>query len=141
MMNHQDTKAPSAYEPISADLDKIGREIVDCAYHVHKELGPGLLENIYEEAFACELQDRNLAFERQKTIPVHYKHHDLQLLYRIDLLIENRIIVEMKCSADNIIPLHDAQLLTYMKLMNVRLGYLINFNVPVIKNGIRRKAL
>ena len=140
-MNHQGTKTPSAYAPIPDDQDRIGREIVDSAYNVHKELGPGLLENIYEEAFACELQDRDIVFERQKTLNVRYKHHELNTQYRLDLLVENRVIVELKCVADNVIPLHDAQLMTYMKLMNVRLGYLINFNVPLIKNGIRRKAL
>jgi GxxExxY protein len=139
-LNHQDTKTPSLYEPISLALDALGKQIVDCAFQVHKTLGPGLLENIYEEAFLCELAERNISFEKQKAISVNYKHHVLNLGYRLDLLIDNQIIVELKC-VEALMPIHDAQILTYLKLMNLRLGYLINFNVPVIKNGIKRKVL
>lgn len=139
-VNHQDTKTPRGLEPIAQDINAIGRQVVDAAFQVHKTLGPGLLENIYEEAFCCELKDRKIGFERQKLIPIQYKHHRLDLNYRLDLLVENTVIVELKC-AKRMEPVYDAQILSYMKLMNLRLGYLINFNVPVIKEGIRRKAL
>lgn len=140
MFNHQNTKTPRSFQPIPANQDDIGKKVVDSAFQVHSTLGPGLLENIYEECFTCELRDHGLSFERQKIIPIQYKNHGLDLNYRVDLLIENSIIVELKC-VEKLLPLHDAQILTYMKLMNLRLGYLINFNVPVIKDGIKRKAL
>ncbi len=142
ILNHQDTKTPSraAIEPVSTELAVIGKEIVDAAFQVHTTLGPGLLESIYEECFVCELQDRALSFERQKPLSIRYKHHDIKAGYKLDLLVENKIIIELKC-VDRLMPIHDAQILTYMKLMNVRLGYLINFNVPLIKDGIKRKAL
>lgn len=139
-LNHQDTKTLRAFEPVAADLDKIGAQVVDVAFQVHKTIGPGLMENIYEEAFCCELKDRNIAFERQKIIPVQYKHHKLELVHRLDLLIEDSVIVELKC-VDRLQPVHDSQILSYLKLTNLRLGYLINFNVPVIKEGIKRKVL
>jgi len=140
VLNHQDTKTPRAFEPVETNLDMIGKQVVDAAFQVHKTLGPGLLENIYEEAFCCELKDRNIGFEKQKLIPIQYKNHSLDLNYRLDLLIENSVIVELKC-VDKLQAVHDAQILTYLKLMNLRLGYLINFNVPVIKEGIKRKVL
>lgn len=138
-LNHQDTKALSHFAPIPKNIDLIGREVVDTAFQVHKTLGPGLLENIYEEAFCCELRDKSINFEQQKIIPIQYKNHKLNMNYRLDLLIENSIIVELKC-IDRLTPVHDAQILTYLKLMDLRLGYLINFNVPIIKEGIKRKV-
>jgi len=139
-INHQDTKAPREYQDISAELDIIGRKIVDCAFQVHSNLGPGLLESIYEEAFSCELQDHGLHFETQKQIPIQYKNRVLKSGHRLDMIVENQIIVELK-ACEKPLPVHDAQILTYLKLTNLRLGYLINFNVPVIKQGIKRKAL
>ncbi len=139
-LNHQDTKTPRGFAPIPANQDATGKQVVDVAFQVHKTLGPGLLENIYEEAFCCELMDRNIGFERQKIIPIQYKHHKLDLNYRLDLLVKDSIIIELKC-VDKLSPVHDSQILTYLKLMNLRLGYLINFNVPLIKEGIRRKVL
>jgi GxxExxY protein len=139
-LNHQDTKTPSHFNPVSENLDALGKHIVDCAFQVHKTLGPGLTENIYAEAFACELEDKNIAFEREKNIPVQYKNRKLNVNYRLDLLIENSIIVELKC-VEKLLPLHEAQILTYLKLTNLRLGYLINFNVPIIKEGLKRKVL
>lgn len=139
-LNHQDTKAPNIFTPVSKDSDQIGKDIVDCAFHIHKALGPGLLEGIYQEAFTCELKDRRINYETQKIIPIKYKNHNLQQTYRLDLLVENQIIVELKC-VQHLLPLHEAQILSYLKLANLRLGYLINFNVPTIKEGIRRKVL
>jgi len=140
ILNHQDTKTPRALEPISNDQDVLGKQIVDCAFQVHKTLGPGLLENIYEEAFCYELNERNISYERQKPVSILYKDHKLSAQYRLDLLIENQVIVELKC-VERLSPVHDAQILAYLKLTHNRLGYLINFNVPLIKDGIRRRAL
>ncbi|MDH5723536.1 MAG: GxxExxY protein [Alphaproteobacteria bacterium] len=139
-LNHQDTKTPRLYEPVEVNQDLLGKQIVDCAFQVHKELGPGLLENIYEEAFTCELKDRNIVFEQQKPISIRYKNHELATSYRLDLLIEGQIIVELKC-VDRLLPVHEAQILTYLRLRKLRLGYLINFNTPLIKDGIKRKVL
>ncbi|MFP4312756.1 MAG: GxxExxY protein [Alphaproteobacteria bacterium] len=138
-MNHQDTKTPS-FEIISSKLDILGKDIVDCAFQVHKALGPGLLESIYQEAFIYELNSKSINFETQKTILIPYKDGFLNNKYRLDLLIEGQIIIELKC-VEKLLPLHEAQILTYLKLTNLRLGYLINFNSPLIKDGIKRKAL
>jgi GxxExxY protein len=138
-LNHQDTKTPRIQE-VSSHLDLIGKEIVDCAFQVHKTMGAGFTENIYEAAFICELKEKNISFEAQKIIPIQYKHHNLDLTYRLDLLIENQIVVELK-AIDNLLPVHEAQLINYLKITNNRLGYLINFNVPLIKDGIKRRAL
>lgn len=115
----------------------IAREIVDAAYHVHRQTGPGLLESAYESMLAYELESRGLRVDRQAILPVSY--HDLQLEagYRIDLLVENRVIVELK-SVDALLPVHQKQLLTYLRLSNKRLGLLINFGESLIKNGIHR---
>ena len=139
LLNHQDTKAPS-FKVISKDVDEIGKQIVDCAYQVHVNMGPGLTENIYESCFIWELQERGINFECQKIIPITYKNHALDLSYRLDLLIEDRIVVELK-AVEKLLPVHEAQLINYLKLTNTRLGYLINFNVPLIKDGIKRRAL
>ncbi|MCB1651732.1 MAG: GxxExxY protein [Alphaproteobacteria bacterium] len=138
-LNHQGTKAPS-FEEISNDLDMLGKQIVDCAFQVHNTMGPGLTENIYEACFICELKDRDINFESQKALSLSYKHHQLDLNYRLDLLIENKVVVELK-AVDRLLPVHEAQLINYLKITNNRLGYLINFNVPLIKDGIKRRAL
>jgi len=122
------------------NLEHLASEIVDCAFQVHTTMRAGLLERIYEECFVCELQDRNIPFERQKTIPLKYKHHNLRMDYKLDLLINKQIIVELK-AVEKITDLHRAQLLSYMHLTKIKLGFLINFNVPLIKNGIQRIAL
>ncbi len=116
------------------------REIIGAAIEVHKELGPGLLESAYEECLCHELSARGLKFQRQLTVPVTYKGTALDCGYRIDLLIEDSVIVELK-SVECILPIHGAQLLTYMKLMHKTVGLLINFNVPLLKQGILRKVL
>lgn len=118
----------------------MGKEVVDCAFQVHKTMGAGLTENIYEACFICELKDRNINFESQKIIPINYKNHKIDLNYRIDLIIEDSIVVEIK-AIEKLLPVHDAQILNYLKLTNNQLGYLINFNVPLIKDGIKRKIL
>jgi GxxExxY protein len=129
-----------AHSAISADTEKIAEQIVDAAFQVHKYFGPGLTERIYEEAIVRELQDRQLAFERQKPIHVRYKHHDLGIDYRLDLYVENAVVIELKC-AENISEQHRAQIMCYMKLVQSRLGLIINFNAPTLKQGIKRIAL
>jgi GxxExxY protein len=111
--------------------------IIGAAIEVHRCLGPGLLESCYEECLARELQLRSLAFERQKAVPVVYKDVKLECGYRIDLLVDGRIVVELK-AIEAIAPVHEAIVLTYLRLSGCKIGLLINFNVAVLKDGIRR---
>ena len=120
------------------ELERIGAKIVDAAYHVHKELGPGLLESVYEYCLIEELKTRNLTVASQIKLPVVYKGKQLDKEFIMDILVENEIIIELK-AVEILLPVHEVQLLTYMKLADKKLGYLINFNVPIIKEGIRRK--
>jgi len=117
--------------------NEITHEIIGAAIAVHKELGPALLKSAYEECLAHELQLRNLRVERQRGLPVVYKQAKLECGYRIDLLVEGRIVVELK-SIEGFAPIHEAIMLTYLRLSGHRLGLLINFNVRVLKDGIRR---
>ncbi len=117
--------------------NEITREIIGAAMEVHRLLGPGLLESAYEECLVRELALRKLNVERQKPIPIVYKDVKLECGYRIDLLVESRIIVELK-SIEAIAPVHQAVVLTYLRLSGQRLGLLINFNVAVLKDGIKR---
>jgi GxxExxY protein len=123
-----------------ADFDRVATCIVDSAYRVHRTLGPGLLESVYETCLARELEIRGMAVERQVDVPVVYEGLKLDAGLRLDLLVDKRVIVEVK-AVEKMIPVFDAQLLTYLKLTGLRLGLLINFNVPVIKDGIKRLAL
>jgi GxxExxY protein len=127
-------------KPIPPGLNEVTGKIVDAAYEVHSNLGPGLIENIYETCLIYELTQRGLSFERQKTLPIKYKEVSLENALRIDLLVEDSIVVELK-SVEKLLPVHEAQLLTYLKLIKSRLGLLINFNVPLIKDGIERIVL
>jgi len=117
--------------------NEIGKIIVDCALRVHKALGPGLLESTYEACLLYELKEAGLKVESQKALPVIYKEVKLECGYRIDLLVENKVVIEIK-SVDALNDVHLAQLLTYLKLSGNRLGYLINFNVSLLKSGIKR---
>lgn len=116
---------------------ELTRSIVGAAIEVHKHLGPGLLESTYEECLCRELELRNITFERQKPLPLEYKGVKLDCGYRLDLLVESRVIVEIK-SVETLAPIHEAQILTYLRLALVKVGLLINFNVPVLKDGIKR---
>ena len=117
--------------------NQLTNEIIGSAIEVHRNLGPGLLESTYEECMAYELQERNLNVKRQIEIPVLYKGTQLEQNYRIDLLVNNQVIIELK-SVNKLEPIHDAQLLTYLKLANKKYGLLLNFNVPIMKQGIKR---
>ena len=119
------------------DLNSITGQVIGAAIDVHRTLGPGLLESAYEACLAYELTQNGLHVERQKPLPVVYKQVNLDAGYRLDLLVERRVIVELK-SVDSMTPLHKAQLLSYLKLSGLNVGLLINFNVQVLKNGIQR---
>ena len=115
-------------------------QIYDCIFTVHRALGPGLLESIYELCLKKELEDAGLFVEQQKIIPLTYKGLTFETGYRIDLLVERKIILELK-AVETMNPVYKAQLLTYMKLSEIKLGLLVNFNVPLIKDGISRAVL
>ena len=117
--------------------NEIAKEIVDAAYKIHTTLGPGLLESVYETVMVHDLKNRNLNVERQKPIPVVYEDVRLDEGFRADLLVEDKVIVELK-SVETIAPVHKKQLLTYLRLADKRLGLLINFGVAKIKDGITR---
>lgn len=129
------------YSDLSDDLNEIAEKIVDSAFHVHKNLGPGYPERVYEATLCLELQRRNLQFEQQKTISVVYPP-DIVLdpEYRLDLIVEGRIIIELKC-VERILPVHQAQLYSYMKMSDIQLGFLLNFDVPLMKDVIRRQCI
>lgn len=118
-------------------LNDLSGSIIGAAIEVHKTLGPGLLESAYEECLCYDLEARGIAFERQKPLTITYKNHPIDCAYRIDILVQDAIVIELK-SVDRIEPIHKAQLLTYLKLSDKNLGLLINFNVPVLKDGIIR---
>ena len=122
------------------EIDEIGRKIVDSAFTVHKNLGPGLLESIYEVCFCHELHKRNLKYEKQYPLPIKYDEIVFEEGLRIDVLVENLIVCEIKATNEHS-KLFEAQVLTYLKLSKKKLGYLINFNVPLIKDGIKRIIL
>ena len=122
------------------DENSLTREIIGAAIEVHKLLGPGLLESAYEECLARELVLRNIRFERQKPAPVVYKDVKLECGYRMDFLIDGRVVVELK-AVEALAPVHEAIVLTYLRLSGCRLGLLINFNVPILEDGIRRFIL
>jgi len=119
------------------DINNLTSQIIGAAIDIHKALGPGLLESVYEECLCHELNLRKIVFDRQVPIPVTYKNVKLDCGYRLDILVENSVILEIK-SCDSLSPIHEAQLLTYLKLTGVEIGLLINFNVLVLKDGIKR---
>lgn len=122
------------------EIEEIAKIVVDCAYKVHKTLGPGLLEKVYEVCFCHELDKAGLSFEQQCKVPITYDGIEFDEGFRLDVLVEDLIICELK-SVTEMHPVYTAQILSHMKLMNVELGFLINFNVPLIKNGIKRLRL
>jgi GxxExxY protein len=125
------------HEPIPDETERVARELIDAALAVHRALGPGLLESVYEACLCHELSKRGIPFQRQLDLPVVYDGVRVETGLRLDLLVAERVIAELK-SDEKTIPLYDAQLLTYLKLTHQRLGFLINFNVPLLKHGIKR---
>ena len=127
--NRRDAKAQS--------FNKLSERIIGACIEIHRSLGPGLLESAYEECLCHELSVAGISFERQKPLPVRYKNVKLDCGYRLDLVVEQIIIVELK-TVESVMPIHEAQLLTYLKLSGLTLGLLINFNVAMLKDGIKR---
>jgi len=122
------------------EFDELSRSVIGCAIEVHRNLGPGLLESTYRQCLACELSHAEIAFQMEVPLPVRYKDILLDCGYRIDLLISDDLIVEIK-SIEALLPIHQAQILTYMRLASVPLGLPINFNVTKLQSGIRRFVL
>jgi GxxExxY protein len=128
------------YQNIPPELNQLSNEIIGLAIKVHRALGPGLLESSYKECLYYEVVKAGYFAEKEKPLPLVYESIKLDIGYRIDLLIENKLVVEIK-AVDALADIHTAQVLTYLKLSGNRLGLLINFNVPVLKNGIKRLVL
>jgi len=122
------------------ERDPLTERIIGLAIDVHRGLGPGLLESAYEECLCFELRDHGISFARQVPLPIVYKTVKLDCGYRIDVVVEQRLIIELK-TVERLIPVHGAQLLTYLKLSRIRAGLLLNFNAPVLKDGIKRMVL
>jgi GxxExxY protein len=120
-----------------AENDPLTAKVIGFAIEIHRQLGPGLLESAYEECLSFELRQAGIVFERQTSVPVVYKSVRLDCAYRLDLMIENQLIVEIK-SVERLMPIHEAQLITYLRLTGLPVGLLLNFNTDVLKNGIRR---
>lgn len=128
------------YREVSEEEDRIGKEVVNAAYQVHKELGPGLLEKVYEVCFCHVLLQNGLNVKRQIDIPIVFDGLVFEEGLRLDVMVNDLVICELK-ALENVNPVWEAQLLSHLKLTNKRLGYLINFNVPLIKNGIKRMVI
>lgn len=131
IVNHRDTETPR---------DSLTRAVIGAAIEVHRELGPGLLESAYEECLAIELTESGIAFARQVALPVIYKGRQLDLAYRVDMIVEARLVLELK-AVETLLPIHQAQLLTYLRLTGIRTGLLLNFNAAVLRDGLRRMVL
>jgi GxxExxY protein len=127
-------------EAVSADVNRVGRAVMDAAFAVHRGLGPGLLESVYEHCVAQELLRSGLPVERQIGVPVSYQGERLDVGFRLDLLVDRKVIVEIK-AIDALASIHTAQVLTYLRFSQVRLGFLINFNADRLKDGFRRLVL
>lgn len=119
------------------EMNQLTEQIIGAAIEVHRTLGPGLLESAYDECLCHELACRQIAFERQRSVPVYYKGVRLDCGYRLDLLVDRRVVVETK-AVDALQPIHEAQILTYLKLGGWQVGLLINFHVPVLRHGVKR---
>ena len=146
MTNHEGTKGTKEegqgvlQAPIPDSVERIGREVVDAALKVHQALGPGLLESVYESCLCHELSTRDIKCLRQVPITVTYNGLQIEAGLRLDMLVGDAVIVELK-AVEQTIPLFEAQLLTYLKLTGLRLGYLINFNTVLLKQGLKRMVL
>jgi GxxExxY protein len=120
--------------------NELSNAIIGAAIEVHRHLGPGLLETAYQQSLARELSLRNLKFETEKPIPLNYKGINLDCAYRLDFMVEGKLILELK-AVEKILPVFEAQMLTYLKLTGCKLGLIVNFNVPILKDGIKRIVL
>ena len=139
-MTDQIQRPARRFMPIAPDVEIIGKKVLDAAYTVHSDLGPGLLESVYEACLAYELRKQGLNVETQAVVPVIYQEVVIETGLRLDLWVEKSVIVELK-AVETMQPLYEAQLLTYLKVTNCRLGFLINFNVKRLKEGVKRMVL
>jgi GxxExxY protein len=130
----------SNFQPLSAEEERVASLVVDCAFLVHKELGPGLLERVYEVCFCHELTKRGLRVQRQVPVPINYDGILFDEGFRLDVLVENMVICELK-AVDQVNPVWDAQLISHLRLTKRRLGFVINFNVSLIRDGIKRRIV
>lgn len=138
--DHGESLEMKSHPPLSPGMNKITEAVIGAAIEVHRVLGPGLLESAYEECLSFELASRSLRFERQRSLPVHYKEVRLEAAYRIDLVVENQLILELK-AVDRLLPIHEAQLLSYLRLTGLRVGLLLNFHTDALRHGLRRLIL
>ena len=129
-----------SFKPIPPEVELVGKKLLDAAFKVHTNLGPGLLESVYEACLAYEIRKSGLSVETQVALPVIYDNVRIDAGLRIDMVVEKCVIVELK-SVDTMNPVYEAQLLTYLKIANFRLGYLINFNIPHLRNGFKRMVI
>ncbi len=127
------------YNDTPADLNALSGQVVDCIFQVHRNLGAGYLEKIYEDCLCLEMKERGIAFSRQFPINVVYKGNVVESEFRLDLVVENKIVLELK-AVEKILPVHEAQIFSYLKMAGLPLGFLVNFNTPLIKDGIQRFA-
>jgi GxxExxY protein len=126
--------------PATVENDPLTEKLIGLAIEIHRQLGPGLLESAYEECLCFELKESGLSFRRQVPLPIVYKSVRLECGYRLDLLVEDSVILELK-TVERLLPVHEAQMLTYLRLSGIRTGLLLNFNSAVLKNGLRRLVL
>ena len=125
------------YSDLPDDLDVLSRSVVDCIFQVHQKLGPGYLEKIYEDCLCIELEDHGLRYTRQAPLQLLYNDKHIPSEFRLDLIVEDKILMELK-AVEKLLPVHGAQVYSYLKMSKIPMGFLINFNVPVIKDGIKR---
>ena len=132
-----ESKVKVSINKVNKEPEEVAKTVVDAAIKVHRSLGPGLLESAYQRCLAYELTERGLLVECEVPIPVKYGDVSLEAGFRADMIIENCIIIENK-TVDNVLPVHQAQMITYLKLSGIRIGFLINWNVPLLKHGLKR---
>lgn len=125
------------YDPVPEDVERLAKLVLDAAFVVHRQLGPGLLESVYERCLCYELRKSGVPFASQVPLPIYYDGHAIESGLRLDVYVGEVLIVELK-AVESLLPIHEAQLFTYLKLTRNRLGLLINFNVPLLKDGIKR---
>jgi GxxExxY protein len=128
---------PQRHRGTEDPINGLTEKVIGACIEIHRELGPGLLESAYEECLCYELEQQGLQFTRQQPLPVTYKGVRLDCGYKMDIVLEGRLILELK-TVEHLMPIHEAQLLTYLKLTGLRLGLLLNFNVPIFRQGIKR---
>ena len=139
-MNRKDAKDAKEHRKVQTAENRLSNEVIGAAIEVHKALGPGLLETVCQACLEREFVLRGIAFEKEKSLPVTYKGIQVDCGLRIDFVVEGLLAVELK-AVERILPIHEAKVLTYLKLLNLKLGLLLNFNVPLLKDGIKRIAL